>query len=63
MNNWQSVKLGNICEVTTGKRPPYKQDIETSEYNIPVYGGNGIAWYTKNIDLLYLACILYFLLE
>ena len=23
----------------------------------------GIAWYTKNIDLLYLACILYFLLE
>lgn len=52
-NNWQSVKLGNICEVTTGKRPPYKQDIETSEYNIPVYGGNGIAWYTKEILIDY----------
>lgn len=53
MTEWQEVKLGDICEVTTGKRPPYKQDIETSEYNIPVYGGNGIAWYTKEILIDY----------
>lgn len=53
MTKWQEVKLGDICEVTTGKRPPQKQDIETSEYNIPVYGGNGIAWYTKEILIDY----------
>ena len=51
--SWQEVKLGDICEVTTGKRPPYKQDMETSEYTIPVYGGNGIAWYTKEILIDY----------
>lgn len=49
MENWQNVKLGDICNITTGKRPPYKETKRTTEFNIPVYGGNGIAWYTKNV--------------
>ena len=57
MTKWQEVKLGDICEVTTGKRPPYKLDTEASEYYIPVYGGNGIAWYTKEILIDYPAIL------
>ena len=53
MTSWREVKLGDICDITTGKRPPYKESAITNEYNIPVYGGNGIAWYTKEILIDY----------
>ena len=49
MTDWQEVKLGDVCDITTGKRPPYKENTKSDTYNIPVYGGNGIAWYTTEI--------------
>lgn len=53
-NGWITCFLGEICDVTTGRRPNVKTNYPSNEMNIPVYGGNGIAWYTNefllNID-------------
>ncbi len=53
-NGWITCFLGEICDVTTGRRPNVKTNSPSNEMNIPVYGGNGIAWYTNefllNID-------------
>lgn len=41
--------LGDVCTITSGKRPPTKMTSPDSENNISVYGGNGIAWYTNKV--------------
>lgn len=44
-----NTSLGAICQVTTGKRPNVKVSNATPDMNIPVYGGNGISWYTNEV--------------
>lgn len=43
---WIESSLGNYCDIKSGKRPPNKQNAPNHNYNVPVYGGNGIGWYT-----------------
>ncbi|GMO15543.1 MAG: hypothetical protein Pg6A_01680 [Termitinemataceae bacterium] len=43
-NNWQKVRLGDVCIFKNGRKRPDK----TGEY--PVYGGNGILNYTKDFN-------------
>lgn len=50
-NGWITCFLGEICDITAGKRPDVKANSPSSEMNIPVYGGNGIAWYTNKFLL------------
>lgn len=47
MTEWKTVKLGDICNISTGKRPLHKETHISQECPIPVYGGNGISWFTK----------------
>lgn len=47
MTEWKTVKLGDICSISTGKRPLNKETHISQEYPIPVYGGNGISWFTN----------------
>lgn len=47
MVEWKTVKLGDICSISTGKRPLRKETHISQEYPIPVYGGNGISWFTN----------------
>ena len=47
MTEWKTVKLGDICSISTGKRPLRKETHISQEYPIPVYGGNGISWFTN----------------
>ncbi len=44
---WKINKIDDVCFVKSGKRPPLKSALPTNEYSIPVYGGNGISWYTS----------------
>lgn len=44
--SWEVKKLKNICNISSGKRPNKTSTIETKLFNIPVYGGNGIKWYS-----------------
>lgn len=46
---WDNKTLGDVCKITSGKRPPTKMTAPDSENNISVYGGNGIAWYTNEV--------------
>lgn len=43
---WEVKSLSDISSISSGKRPPNKQDSKSSNYSIPVYGGNGIKWWT-----------------
>lgn len=47
-SGWEVKSLSDISSVSSGKRPPNKQDYKSSNYSIPVYGGNGIKWWTTH---------------
>jgi type I restriction enzyme S subunit len=46
---WEVGLLQDVSAITTGKNPPIKYNDYSQEFNIPVYGGNGISWYTNEI--------------
>ena len=46
---WDNKTLGDVCKITSGKRPPTKMTAPDNENNISVYGGNGVAWYTNKV--------------
>lgn len=48
---WTIGNMDNICTICSGKRPPDKVIFSSKKYSIPVYGGNGISWFTS--DYLY----------
>jgi type I restriction enzyme S subunit len=44
---WGVNSLLTQVKVSSGKRPPIKSDIKTATETVPVWGGNGIKWYTN----------------
>ena len=44
---WELGTIGDLAKITSGKRPPVKVTKADDENNVPVYGGNGIAWFTN----------------
>lgn len=46
---WHIASIDFLCRITSGKRPPNKETSPSDENPIPVYGGNGISWFTKDI--------------
>jgi type I restriction enzyme S subunit len=48
---WCDVALKDIANISSGKRPPSKSDEITETQKIPVWGGNGIKWYTDKVLL------------
>lgn len=46
---WKSEPIGNLAKVQSGKRPPSKMSTPDKLHNIPVYGGNGISWFTDKV--------------
>lgn len=44
---WRVSTLGEIAEITSGKRPPVKSNTMDSEMNIPVVGASGVMAYTN----------------
>lgn len=43
---WEVKVISDIAKVSTGKRPQITKDEKTELYRVPVYGGNGIKWWT-----------------
>ena len=46
---WKVSNIGKESDIKSGKRPPTKLSAPDAENHIPVYGGNGIAWYTNQV--------------
>ena len=44
---WVYCRLVDIASISSGKRPPTKSDEKDGENFIPVWGGNGIKWFTN----------------
>lgn len=44
---WVVIPLANKAKVASGKRPPSKGTEKTDKEPIPVWGGNGIKWFTN----------------
>ena len=49
-SGWEVKTVQDIAKVTSGKRPQSTQDQKSATHQVPVYGGNGIKWWT-NISL------------
>lgn len=47
---WDVKPLKDLASITAGKRPKQVKDIKDDNFFIPVYGGNGIKWWT-NVSL------------
>ncbi|MDF4512339.1 restriction endonuclease subunit S [Vibrio parahaemolyticus] len=45
---WEVGKISTVSKVSSGKRPTKKVDAQDSLNNIPVWGGNGIKWFTNS---------------
>ena len=45
---WTTSSLGDLSKISSGKRPPNKSTMPDTRNQTPVYGGNGISWYTRN---------------
>ena len=45
---WKVKKIGNITKITSGKRPKSTVDVKDTNFIYPVYGGNGIKWWTNS---------------
>ncbi|EPL6587612.1 restriction endonuclease subunit S [Proteus mirabilis] len=43
---WEILILSKLSKIASGKRPPTKGTVKTEEEPIPVWGGNGIKWFT-----------------
>lgn len=48
-DDWHEGVLGDICEITSGKRPPYKQDKSNEKANVPLVGASSVMGYTDNV--------------
>lgn len=47
-DEWKEVKLGEVFNLTSGKtKPKNTEDFQSSNLNIPVFGGNGISGYSN----------------
>lgn len=47
-DEWKEVKLGEVFSLTSGKtKPKNTEDFQTSNLNLPVFGGNGISGYSN----------------
>jgi type I restriction enzyme S subunit len=44
---WEVKELSNLSNISSGKRPPSKSTEVSDVDNVPVWGGNGIRWYTS----------------
>ena len=44
---WKLGSLGDVATVKSGKRPPAKLKVPDGAHEVPVYGGNGVSWYTN----------------
>lgn len=44
---WRVGTLGEIAEITSGKRPVSKQEEETSDFNVPIVGASSIMGYVN----------------
>lgn len=49
-SGWDVKPLKDLASITAGKRPKQVKDIKDDNFFIPVYGGNGIKWWT-NVSL------------
>lgn len=45
---WKIKKMLDVAKVTTGKRPPQKVETCDDENKVPVWGGNGVKWFTND---------------
>jgi type I restriction enzyme S subunit len=45
---WSNDYISDFCNVKSGKRPPTKLSLPDSDNEVPVYGGNGVSWYTNS---------------
>lgn len=45
-DGWGTLTLSEISKIASGKRPPTKGTLKTKEEPVPVWGGNGIKWFT-----------------
>ncbi|HCT9107017.1 TPA: restriction endonuclease subunit S [Proteus mirabilis] len=43
---WEILTLSKLSKIASGKRPLTKGTVKTEEEPIPVWGGNGIKWFT-----------------
>ncbi|WP_172580397.1 restriction endonuclease subunit S [Vibrio harveyi] len=44
---WKVIQISQAAKVTSGKRPPSKGTVKSKEEPIPVWGGNGVKWFTN----------------
>ncbi len=44
---WHILQISELAKVASGKRPPSKMTKRTKDEPIPVWGGNGIKWFTN----------------
>lgn len=44
---WSLTQISDLCEIKSGKRPPIKVNSPDKENSIPVWGGNGVSWFTN----------------
>ena len=44
---WKFGTIGTLAEIKAGKRPSSKFSEPDGAHRVPVYGGNGISWYTN----------------
>ena len=47
--NWSYTSLGNIADISSGKRPIIKKEIISKEYAIPLVGASNLMGYTNKI--------------
>lgn len=50
-SSWSVVSLGDICDISSGKRPSVKTKEQTVENKIPIIGANGVMAYTNAINI------------
>ena len=44
---WEFGTIGTLAKIKSGKRPSTKFSEPDGAHRVPVYGGNGISWYTN----------------
>ncbi|MEY8095841.1 restriction endonuclease subunit S [Falsihalocynthiibacter sp. S25ZX9] len=44
---WKAAEISSLCDIKSGKRPPVKVNSPDHENSIPVWGGNGVSWFTN----------------
>ncbi|WP_419903514.1 restriction endonuclease subunit S [Kiloniella sp.] len=44
---WEVTEISSLCDIKSGKRPPVKVNSPDQVNSIPVWGGNGVSWFTN----------------